>query len=775
MQRGPPAPPLLLLLRLLLLPSLSSAAAVVPPSLRSHLQLKLARAFATPPPPASADTDTTDEIIQQRLAAAASRLVEELVSHAPPEGAAAWAQANGDKVTRLVQANATAGFEMQSGRLSVLEAIAAAEERTRESIKMFEAVQGHHAALRETVQAPKAGAWESATADRGALQRYGEAATDVGTRQWARRGIDWCVSTAREHFHGDAAVRRARKHAARDHFRAHGEVIPSPAADALCARLAEAVKARRQEGGPPIRLLDVGSCGFLFDGVEGFECTALDLCPQDERTYEADFLRLRVGPRGSAPPVRGNDDDNDDGGAAAKGVAAAKGAAAAEGVAAEGAAAAKGVAAEGAAAAEGPRRMTAGTLEALPAASFDVAVFSLVFSYLPLAEQRAAMVVQARRLLRVGGAFPGLLLIVDTFSALGSRSGALRRGSVIDEWVATIEGLGFECVTQQTLERSHALAFAAVPLRAPLDDDRLGAEARSALSPEAVEEVESEVAAELAARAAGVGLHTRADMVRRARAEAMGVTAAELEASFSQELRMKQQREQQRELRQRARRATSTPRTSAPTMRLGERPTRRSVLSGGVAASLATATALPASATKSRDGYPVQRTYDAWQAGLSEQQFYILREGGTEPQFSSPLLREKAKGIFRCAGCDAALFDSSAKFDSGTGWPSFSNALPDVEVVSGIGGVAQTAVLGAECRCGRCGGHLGDLFLDGFLFVGSSAMLSGKRYCIDGAALTFAPDSAKSDRVYGEGCVVGKRCIASKGTIERLEAARATW
>ena len=219
-------------------------------------------------------------------------------------------------------------------------------------------------------------------------------------------------------------------------------------------------------------------------------------------------------------------------------------------------------------------------------------------------------------------------------------------------------------------------------------------------------------------------------------------------------------------------------RSTPPTMRVRE-PSRRSLLGGGAAASLAAATALatalPAFATKSRDGYPVQRPYDAWQAGLSEQQFYILRKGGTEPQFSSPLLREKAKGVFRCAGCDAALFDSSAKFDSGTGWPSFANALPDVEVVSGVGGVAQTAVLGAECRCGRCGGHLGDLFLDGFLFVGTAAMLSGKRYCIDGAALTFAPDSAKDDRVYGEGCVVGKRCIVTKGTIAQIEAARAKW
>jgi len=159
----------------------------------------------------------------------------------------------------------------------------------------------------------------------------------------------------------------------------------------------------------------------------------------------------------------------------------------------------------------------------------------------------------------------------------------------------------------------------------------------------------------------------------------------------------------------------------------------------------------------------VQRTYAEWEKALSEQQLFILRNGGTEPQFSSPLLPQKGAGTFRCAGCDAALFNARSKFDSGTGWPSFSGALSNVEVNDGVGGFAQTALLGAEVRCGNCGGHLGDLFLDGFLFPGQSAFLTGKRYCIDGAALVFEPAGDPDERIFGEGCVVGKQCIASKG------------
>ena len=120
---------------------------------------------------------------------------------------------------------------------------------------------------------------------------------------------------------------------------------------------------------------------------------------------------------------------------------------------------------------------------------------------------------------------------------------------------------------------------------------------------------------------------------------------------------------------------------------------------------------------------------------LSESAYHVLIERGTEAPGSSPLNREKRAGTFRCAGCASPLFDSKAKYESGTGWPSFYDALP--------GGVDETLQLmyclgdfGArEVRCHRCGGHLGHVFSDG-------PAPTGRRYCMNGIALAF---SAASD------------------------------
>jgi peptide-methionine (R)-S-oxide reductase len=114
---------------------------------------------------------------------------------------------------------------------------------------------------------------------------------------------------------------------------------------------------------------------------------------------------------------------------------------------------------------------------------------------------------------------------------------------------------------------------------------------------------------------------------------------------------------------------------------------------------------------------------------LGPERYAVLREGGTERAFTSPLLDEHRKGLFVCAGCALPLFSSATKFESGTGWPSFWRALPR-DVVTRTDrtlGIARTEVL-----CARCGGHLGHVFDDG-------PRPTGLRYCMNGLALRFRP------------------------------------
>ena len=114
---------------------------------------------------------------------------------------------------------------------------------------------------------------------------------------------------------------------------------------------------------------------------------------------------------------------------------------------------------------------------------------------------------------------------------------------------------------------------------------------------------------------------------------------------------------------------------------------------------------------------------------LTPEQYAVLRKHGTERPGSSPLNREKRKGTFACAGCDLPLFSSDTKFESGTGWPSFWQPLPDA-----IGTSTDRSFLMArtEYHCARCGGHQGHVFDDG-------PKPTGLRYCNNGVALKFVP------------------------------------
>jgi len=122
----------------------------------------------------------------------------------------------------------------------------------------------------------------------------------------------------------------------------------------------------------------------------------------------------------------------------------------------------------------------------------------------------------------------------------------------------------------------------------------------------------------------------------------------------------------------------------------------------------------------------------AWRAELTPQQYLVLRQHGTERPGSSPLNREKRKGWFLCAGCGARLFASDAKFESGTGWPSFDRPVAD----GALSEHEDRSLLmpRTEVRCARCDGHLGHVFPDG------PRQTTGLRYCINGIALKFKPE-----------------------------------
>jgi peptide-methionine (R)-S-oxide reductase len=156
--------------------------------------------------------------------------------------------------------------------------------------------------------------------------------------------------------------------------------------------------------------------------------------------------------------------------------------------------------------------------------------------------------------------------------------------------------------------------------------------------------------------------------------------------------------------------------------------TRRQALSAGLlAGTAATFTRLFGAGPAMAETFEVTKSADEWRKILSPEAFAVLREHGTERPGSSPLNHEKRKGTFACAGCDLPLYASETKYDSGTGWPSFFDHMPNAIGTSVDNSFFSTRT---EVHCRRCGGHLGHVFDDG-------PQPTGLRYCMNGVAMTF--------------------------------------
>ena len=125
--------------------------------------------------------------------------------------------------------------------------------------------------------------------------------------------------------------------------------------------------------------------------------------------------------------------------------------------------------------------------------------------------------------------------------------------------------------------------------------------------------------------------------------------------------------------------------------------------------------------------FDVVKTDEQWKQELTDQQYQVLRQHGTEPRGASPLNKEHRAGTFKCAGCGQPLFTTDTKFDSGTGWPSFYAPMDDA-----VGTTTDRShfMVRTEVHCKHCGGHLGHLFDDG-------PAPTGQRFCMNGVAMNF--------------------------------------
>jgi peptide-methionine (R)-S-oxide reductase len=171
---------------------------------------------------------------------------------------------------------------------------------------------------------------------------------------------------------------------------------------------------------------------------------------------------------------------------------------------------------------------------------------------------------------------------------------------------------------------------------------------------------------------------------------------------------------------------------AGPKSTLIETMSRRALLVGGCSVAALAALWWMRDGTADAASFEIVKSDEEWRRLLKPAAYNVLRHQATERPFSSPLNNEHRDGIFACAGCDLPLFASAAKFESGTGWPSFTKPLPNAVATSSD---RLLIIVRNEVHCRRCGGHLGHVFEDG-------PPPTGLRYCMNGVALTFAPSAA---------------------------------
>ena len=273
----------------------------LPPQLRTFVGRELAKALSTAWKGTEQCREGTVDRLLEQLDALASSMDN-------PSG---WAHTAGRKAAAVLQKgwsdDAALREAVNSERIGLTELLRLADDYAAAETQMYTAINGHHQRLRRDMLAGSD--WRDARdTDPEALRAYAEASSHIGGRGWVRQGIDWCVHTARDFFHEGGALRLTRKEASRQSWQRRGHGLSAEEDVALRSFLA-AEPAICRNTSERLRVLDVGSNGAMFEGYDGIDSSALDLCPQHghPRVYQCDFLALRVADAASQPHVISND------------------------------------------------------------------------------------------------------------------------------------------------------------------------------------------------------------------------------------------------------------------------------------------------------------------------------------------------------------------------------------------------------------------------------------------------------------------------------------